>query len=245
MADWIKLLIFSSVAVIFLFIISKLMGKKQIAQLEFIDYVMGISIGSIAAEMATDVGDTPFYYYLIGMTIFFLFDLLVSYLGRKGPAMKHFFKGRPLMIIYKGEINFKNLKKSRLDINDVIEMCREKGYFDMSQIEYAIFENSGKLSILTKNDYKPIVEEDIGLALPKVKLPIYLIVDGRISFSSLDEIKKDKEWLYKKAKLNDKTIKNVLLATFIPDDNEIICQVKDKNKRVKIKKPTKKKEKSD
>lgn len=236
MADWIKLLIFSSVAVIFLFIISKLMGKKQIAQLEFIDYVMGISIGSIAAEMATDVGETPFYFYLIGMTIFFLFDILVSYLGRKGPAMKHFFKGRPLMIIYKGEINFKNLKRSRLDINDVIEMCREKGFFDMSQIEFAIFENSGKLSILPKNDYKPIVAEDIGLNLPKVKLPIYLVVDGRISFSSLNEIKKDKQWLYKKAKLDDKSIKNVLLATFIPEDNEIICQIKNKQKRVQIKK---------
>ncbi len=236
MSDWIKLIIFSSVAVIFLFIISKLMGKKQIAQLEFIDYVMGISIGSIAAEMSTDVGDTPFYFYLIGMTIFFLFDILVSYLGRKGPAMKHFFKGRPLMIIYKGEINFKNLKRSRLDINDVIEMCREKGFFDMSQIEFAIFENSGKLSILPKNDYKPIVAEDIGLNLPKVKLPIYLVVDGRISFSSLNEIKKDKQWLYKKAKLDDKSIKNVLLATFIPEDNEIICQIKNKQKRVQIKK---------
>lgn len=239
MSDWIKLIIFSSVAVIFLFIISKLMGKKQIAQLEFIDYVMGISIGSIAAEMATDVGDTPFYFYLIGMTIFFLFDILVSYLGRKGPAMKHFFKGRPLMIIYKGEINFKNLKRSRLDINDVIEMCREKGFFDMSQIEFAIFENSGKLSILPKNDYKPIVAEDIGLNLPKVKLPIYLVVDGRISFSSLNEIKKDKQWLYKKAKLDDKSIKNVLLATFIPEDNEIICQIKNKQKRVQIKKQKK------
>lgn len=239
MSDWIKLIIFSSVAVIFLFIISKLMGKKQIAQLEFIDYVMGISIGSIAAEMATDVGETPFYFYLIGMTIFFLFDILVSYLGRKGPAMKHFFKGRPLMIIYKGEINFKNLKRSRLDINDVIEMCREKGFFDMSQIEFAIFENSGKLSILPKNDYKPIVAEDIGLNLPKVKLPIYLVVDGRISFSSLNEIKKDKQWLYKKAKLDDKSIKNVLLATFIPEDNEIICQIKNKQKRVQIKKQKK------
>ena len=78
-----KLLIFSSVSVVYLFFIAKLMGKKQIAQLEFIDYVMAISIGSISAEMATDVGDTPFYYYLISMTVFFLFVLMVSFLGRK------------------------------------------------------------------------------------------------------------------------------------------------------------------
>ena len=84
------------------------MGKKQIAQLEFIDYVMGISIGSIAAEMATDVGQTPFYYYIVGMVVFFLFDIFVSFLGRKGPMLKHFFKGKPLMIIYEGEFNYKN-----------------------------------------------------------------------------------------------------------------------------------------
>ena len=99
----------------YLFIISKLLGKKQIAQLEFIDYAMGISIGSIAAEMATDVGDTPFYYYLIGMTIFFLFDLSISFLGKKGPFLKRFLKGKPIVIVYEGNIVYKNLKKSKLD----------------------------------------------------------------------------------------------------------------------------------
>lgn len=76
------LLIVSTISVVYLFIISKLLGKKQIAQLEFIDYVIGISIGSIAAEMATDLTETPFYHYLIAMSIFFIFDVLIT-LGAK------------------------------------------------------------------------------------------------------------------------------------------------------------------
>lgn len=78
-----------------LFVIAKLLGKKQVAQLDFIDYVIGISIGSIAAEMSTDINDKPLYFYLIAMAIYFLFDLSITLLGRKAPALKHFLKGRP------------------------------------------------------------------------------------------------------------------------------------------------------
>ncbi len=228
MSDWIKLLIFSSVSVIYLFFISKLLGKKQIAQLEFIDYVMGISIGSIASNMATDVGDTPFYYYLIGMTIFFLFDCLVSFLGRKGPAMKHFFKGQPITIIYEGQLNYDNLKKSKLDVNDVIGMCRKAGYFDITNVAYAVFENSGELSIMPKSFCKVPDATDMGIVLKPAKLPIYLIVDGRISFSSLNEINKKTDWLYARTSTNKKTIKNILLATY--DDEKDIIDIQYKQK---------------
>lgn len=221
-----KLLIFSSVAVIYLFIISKFMGKKQIAQLEFIDYVMGISIGSISAEMATDVTDTPWYYYIIGMTIFFLFDLMVSYIGRKGPTLKHFFKGKPEVIIYDGMLQYKTLKKSKLDVNEVIAMCREKGYFDISDVAYAIFETSGNLSIMPKSNQKPIVIEDMGKHLPPASLPYYLVVDGVISYSSLRTLNKDEQWLYKKAKLNKKTIKKVILAMYDNKKDKINLQYK-------------------
>lgn len=202
------------------------MGKKQIAQLEFIDYVMGISIGSISAEMATDVSDTPFYYYIIGMTVFFLFDLLVSYLGRKGPVLKHFFKGRPQTIIYKGQIEYGALKKSKLDINDVISMCREKGYFDINDIEFAVFETSGGLSVMPKGYCKQVTVQDINKDAPKPTLPCYLIIDGHISFSTLSELNKDKNWLMQKSGLNKKTLKRVLLATYEQKSDLIKVQYK-------------------
>ncbi len=226
MSDIVKLLIFSFSSVFYLFIISKIMGKKQIAQLEYIDYVMGISIGSISAEMATDVGETPFYYYLIGMTVFLLFDLFVSFLGRKGPKMKHFFKGRPQTIIYNGQIEYKALKKSKLDINDIISMCREKGYFNIADIAFAVFETSGNLSIMPKEYLRQTVISDFKDDIEKANLPCYLIIDGHISYSSLNEYNKDVDWLFKKAKINKKSLKNVLFASYDDKKDEILIQFK-------------------
>lgn len=204
------------------------MGKKQIAQLEFVDYVMGISIGSISAEMATDVGETPFYYYLIGMTVFFLFDLLVSFLGRKGPTLKHFFKGHPETIIYNGKFVYKALKQSKLDINEVLAMCREKGYFDICDVEFAVFETSGNLSIMPKGNQKSLVVEDMGIKPTKPKLPYYLIIDGHVSFSTLTELKKDVKWLFKRCKIDKKSLKKVLFASYDDDLDKINIQFKSK-----------------
>ena len=103
-------LINAVVSFAYLFIISKILGKKQIAQLEFIDYAVGISLGSIAAEMSTD-SETPFYYYLIAMTIFLVLALLVSLIGRKNSALKRIFKGKPSTLIYEGKIDYKQLVK--------------------------------------------------------------------------------------------------------------------------------------
>lgn len=211
----VKLLIFSFSSVAFLFIISKFSGKKQIAQLEFVDYAIGISIGSIAAEMATDLGDNPFYYYLIAMAVFFLFDIAVSLFGRKGPFLKHFLKGRPLIIIYEGKINYNNLRRSKLAINELISMCRESGYFNLDQIAYAIFENSGKLSLMPKSSQKPVVAEDMKIKLPQASLTNYLVIDGKISYSGLTELNKDEKWLFNELNIkNKKQLKNIILATY-------------------------------
>lgn len=203
-----------------------MMGKKQIAQLEFVDYVMGISIGSISAEMATDISDKPFYYYLISVTIFFLFDLMVSFLGRKGPAMKHFFKGHPETIIYNGEFDYKALKKSKLDVNEVLSMCREKGYFDVSEVAFAVFETSGTLSVLPKGEYKPVVISDIDKKWESAVLPYYLIVDGHISYSSLSELGYDEDWLMLRCNLDKKKLKCVLFAQYDKDNDNIMIQYK-------------------
>ena len=101
-------LIDSAVAFLYLFIISKILGKKQIAQLEFIDYTVGISLGSIAAEMATNT-EVPFYFFLIAMTIFFALALLVAIIGRKNTFLKRLLKGKPATLVYDGKINYKEL----------------------------------------------------------------------------------------------------------------------------------------
>ena len=155
-------LIDSCIAFVYLFIISKLLGKKQIAQLEFIDYTIGISLGSIAAEMATNT-ETPFWYFLIAMTIFFVFAFAISLIGRKSPLLKKIIKGKPATLIYDGKIDYKQLKKTKIDVNDLLSMLREKNYFDISDVAYAVFEPSGELSVMPVGAQKPPLMRDVGL----------------------------------------------------------------------------------
>lgn len=203
MDNLLYLIILSLSSVLALFILAKLLGKRQVAQLEFMDYVIGISIGSIAAEMATDINDKPLYYYLIAMAIYFIFDYVITFFGRKSPLLKHFFKGKPLTIIDDGKINYKILKKSKLDINDLLSIARSEGYFDIKDIAFAIFENNGKLSIMPKAKMRPTVAQDLKINTKQSKLPNYLIIDGVVSKSSLEKIGKDKKWLFSKLKIKN------------------------------------------
>lgn len=209
-------LINSVISFIYLFIISKLLGKKQIAQLEFIDYAVGISLGSIAAEWSTKT-DEPFYNYIIAMTIYFLLALLVAVVARKATFLKRVLKGKPTMLIYEGKIIYKNLNKCKIDVNDLLSMLREKDYFDIEDVAYAVFEPSGELSVLPKGNQRPVVIEDI-TGKPKVEqssLLDVLIVDGVVSKSGLNEINRDKEWLFKSLKIKSrKELKNILLASY-------------------------------
>lgn len=212
--DVVKVLIFSIVAYLTLFIIAKLLGKKQIAQLSFIDYVVGITIGSIAAEMATDTVN-PFYHYIIAMTIFLVFDFAVTLISRKGALLKKLLCGRPLMIIENGKINYKELKKSKLTVDEVLGMARDKDYFDINQIAFGILETSGKLSILPKAEEKQPVCKDLSITPPPPELTDYLIIDGVLRKDVMEKNGYSEEWIKRGLGINcDKDLKNILLASY-------------------------------
>ena len=212
--DVVKVLIFSIVAYLTLFIIAKLLGKKQIAQLSFIDYVVGITIGSIAAEMATDTVN-PFYHYIIAMTIFLVFDFAVTLISRKGALLKKLLCGRPLMIIENGKINYQELKKSKLTVDEVLGMARDKDYFDINQIAFGILETSGKLSILPKAEEKQPVCKDLSITPPPPELTDYLIIDGVLRKDVMEKNGYSEEWIKRGLGINcDKDLKNILLASY-------------------------------
>lgn len=219
-------LINSVVSFVYLFIISKLLGKKQIAQLEFIDYAVGISLGSIAAEMATT--DKPFYHYLIAMTIFFLLAFLIAVIGRKSTFLKRIFKGKPATLIYDGKINYKQICKSNIDINDLLSMLREKGYFDINSVAYAIFETSGELSVLPKGAQTPTVIENLkDVKIQKASLTNELVIDVKVSKSGLKELNKDEKWLYKNLNITSKKeLKNIALAVYDEKSKSVVVHNK-------------------
>jgi len=217
------ILLTSSVGFIVLFIISKLLGKKQMGELDFIDYVVGISIGSIAAEMAVNAESIPFYHYIIAMGVFFLLTFIIDIVSLKTNFFKRLFIGSPLVIIKDGKIDYRALKKSKLSINDVVSLARVKNYFNLDDIAYAVFETNGTLSILPKSNQKPLVSEDLKIEHSKTTLPHNIIVDGEVSKVSLEFLNKDVDWLYNKLKIQSKAdLKNILLAIYNEDDDTFV-----------------------
>lgn len=221
MEDVYSVLLQSLLAFVVLFLIAKMLGKKQISQLQFTDYVIGISIGSIAAEMAT-VNDRPFYHFVAAMIVFGGLDFIISIISRKSHWLKVMFKGRPLILIDNGEIVYKNLVKSKLDANELMSLCRDKGFFNLQDICYCIFENSGKISVLPVSNARPTVAEDLDIPEEKVDLASTVVIDGKIIKKELKRLGKTEEWLLNELKLeNNRDIKTVILANYHPVQKEL------------------------
>ena len=197
------------------------MGKKQIAQLSFLDYVIGISLGSIAAEMATDP-DRPYYHFFIAMAIYLLLDLALTFAARKGTLLKKFVRGRPLILVERGRINYRNLTRSKLDINDLLSMCRAKGYFDLRDVSYCIFETSGEVSILPSPQAVSAKSMDLGVTPPAPSLSKDVVEDGKLIEDALRQIGKDRVWLFDQLGIEGESeIKEIALATYYKDTDEL------------------------
>lgn len=223
-----KIIINSLVAFVSLFLIAKLLGKKQIAELTFCDYVIGISLGSISAEWAIDDGDKPWYVYCIAILIFFALSMLIDFAERKNPFLKKLFKGSPIVLISDGEIDYVNLKKSKLDVNALLGMCRTAGYFDLNDVAYAVFETSGELSILPRSDARPATTSELGVNAKKATLILPFIIDGIIFKDALKRAKKSEDWLIENLKGED--VKRVLLACYDPAEDNLSVKMKNSEK---------------
>lgn len=225
-----EVIIRSLFSLITLFLVTKMLGKKQVSQLSLFDYVIGISIGNFAAEISINT-DTPYINGIVAVIIFGLVAIFISICTMKSIKLRRFFIGTPTMIIQNGKIIYKNLKKVKFDINDLLEECRNNGYFDISEIEYALMEVNGKVSILPKSENSPVTPKDMKLKVDKAVMCANVIIDGKYMFNNLENMHKDKEWLDKELKVKGAKIENILLATLDMNEKLIIYE---KNNNEKI-----------
>lgn len=201
----------SIVSFIVLFLIAKVVGHKQLAQLDFFDYITGITIGSIAAEMATELEEP--WKPLVAMLIYGAVSLLLSIVTNKCPRSRKYISGTPTIIMDHGKLYRENLKKAKLDLSEFMVMCREQGYFDLSAVQTAIFEYNGKLTILPVSDKRPATPSDMNLAPKQELIFTELIMDGRILDGNLKRMGLDKQWLSEQLKQNRvNSAKDVFLA---------------------------------
>lgn len=207
-------------SVITLFIISRVIGPRQISQLTFYDYIVGITIGSVAAT-AVDSG-IPFSSIVISMVVFGLFTELIELLTNKSFYLRSIFSGKPTIIIYKGKIIKKAMKKHKYDISDLLQQCRLNGYFDIADIEYAIMETNGQISILPKAEQRPVVAKDVNAVGKNQQLKYSIIIDGKILTKNLLTCGKDEAWLYQKlTEQNINDLSEVLFACWNKDDDTV------------------------
>lgn len=211
----------SVASLIVLFLITKLMGKKQVSELSLFDYVIGISIGNYTAEMVMNF-DYQYINGIIAILTFGIISYLVSILTMKSMSLRRFLIGVPTIIIDEGKISLEALKKAKLDINDFLEQCRGEGYFDVSEISSAILEVNGKISILPKRDYQVPTLKDLKIKANKEYLSVNVIIDGNLMENNLKNSNKNKAWLDKELeKQGYNGYKNILLATITNDSLNI------------------------
>ena len=201
-----------------LFIIAKIIGHKQVAQLEFFDYITGITIGSIAAELATTL-DKPWWKPTVSMIVFGVITVILSVLTRKLPRSRKFINGTPTIVLNDGKLYRKNMKKAKLELSEFLLLCRQEGYFNLDDIQTAVYEYNGKLSILPVSTKRPLNPEDMKLSPPPEHIGTEVIMDGRILGGNLRRRNLSEAWLQKELKAQGyQSAKQIFLGVCGKDD---------------------------
>ncbi|MBY0754120.1 DUF421 domain-containing protein [Clostridium sardiniense] len=187
-------------------ILSKLIGIKIISQINFFDFIVGISIGSMIAKIIIDK-DHVVFSGLVALIMFTLLTIATSYLNLKSYTARSIINAKTLILVENGRIIDKNIKKLRITINELMMKLREKDVFSLEDVQFAIMESNGKLSVLIKADKKPVTPYDMDLKVKGLSLLSDIIIDGKVRDKNLKIAGIDKKWL--QSELKKKKINNI------------------------------------
>lgn len=209
------------ISLVVLFILTKMMGYRQITQLSMYDYIIGITIGSIASEMVVLEDFNDIARPLTGMIVYTLFTIILSLLSRSSLTLRHFIEGNPIMLYQNDQIQCRNLAKAKIDVNELLMQLRIQGYFDLTQIEEIILETNGNISVFPKSQYRPTIVDDLSIKLQRETPLISLVINGQLLKDQLKYIEKDEKWL-----------KSILKAQGFHEYQELILVLCDKDDNI-------------
>lgn len=209
----------SVIAAVTLFILARLMGKKQISQLTFFDYVVGISIGSVAAAMSVDQR-ISIHAGIVSMIVWALFPIVFSFVSLHSMTARRLLDGTPKVLIQNGKIIEKNLQASKFTINDLLEELRIKDVFNIADVEFAVLETSGKLSVLKKAAVQAVIPKDMDVFSS-------IVIDGKLVKENMAKMNIDEQWLAAELRKHGiNSVGDVLLASC---NSQKVLQVDRKN----------------
>ncbi len=227
MSETLVVMVRSIIAFFTLLIFAKILGKQQISQLTFFDYVLGITIGSIASELTIDLTSRAWPHW-IGLLCWASLGFLMEYITMKWRYAAKYINGEPTIVIMNGKIMESALRKMKFPISDIMELLRNKNVFDLSEVDFAIIESNGQLSVLKKPEYEPVTAKDLKITKKPSGISTELIYDGILIEENLKQIKKDKKWLDKQLKSHGvKDISEVFIATLNPAGSFYVDLYKD------------------
>jgi uncharacterized membrane protein YcaP (DUF421 family) len=211
------------------FFFARLIGKKQVSELTFYDYINGITFGSIAANLVTDT-DQHTGRYLIGIALFAALTALFQFLSLKSRTIRKVIEGEPVVLIHQGEILEENMATTRFNMGDLMSQLRQQNIFNIKEVNYAILEQDGTVSVLRKAEKQTVQREDLSLEVEQETVWRELIIDGQIIKANLTQNNLSQEWLEKK--LRQQNIHNrdqVMLALYNPKTDELHLDTKNDN----------------
>lgn len=211
---------------IFVLIVMRLMGKREIGQLQPFELAIAIMIADLASIPMTDPG-IPISNGIISILGLLVMHLIISVINMKSIKAREIICGRPTILVYRGKIDEKALKKERFTINELEERLRGNNVINLGDVEYAILETSGQVTVIQKPEKRNTIPEDFNIVPEYEGIPYDLVVDGKIMDDNLKAIGKDKEWLKKQVKKFKMKPEDALVVTY-DGKGQIFCQKKEK-----------------
>jgi uncharacterized membrane protein YcaP (DUF421 family) len=211
MPDWLIVVLRSLLFLVVLFAITKWLGKKQISELSFFEYVTGITIGNIGAEMATGI-EKSIANGILSIVTFAAVPFLAGIISLKNKPFRDFIEGKGTVFIKDGKIMEENLKKEKYTIDELLDLLRKKSVYQAADVEFAVLEATGDLNVLLKKENRPLTAKDLGIAVAPSKEPQTVIMDGEILDEPLSTIGQSRRWLNTELEKLGVTIENVFLG---------------------------------
>ena len=216
-----------------LLIFAKILGKEQISQLTFFDYILGITIGSIASEATVDLSSRSWPHF-VGLLSWAVLAYLMQYISLKWRYAAKVVEGEPVIVIMNGKIMDNVLRKMKLRASDILELLRNQGIFDPNEVDYAILEPNGSLSVLKKPEYLPLIRKDMNIEVKPTGISTELIYDGKLIEQNLQQMHKDKKWLMNQLKsYGIKDVSEAFLVTLNDAGSLYVDKYNDNIKKIK------------
>lgn len=194
MEQWMEIALRTLVAIVVLFFMTKLIGKRQVSELSLFEYITGITIGSLAAYVSLDL-EANWYLGLVSLGVWVFVSLGIEFLQIKSKRVRNFIDGKATVLIKEGKVMEDNLKKERISIDEMMSMLRSKDVFKVADVEFAVLETNGELNVMLAKENQPLTPKHLGIKVGPELEPQTLIMDGRIMPESLATLGYSRDWV--------------------------------------------------